>query len=52
MAHGFGWLPGETDPDHDGASSNALLASVECRETINAMPQMTGLPVRLEPASG
>ncbi len=48
MAHGFGGLPGHTDYDEHGASTNLLLAAVERRETINAMPQMTGIPVRLE----
>ncbi len=50
VPHGFGGLPDDTDYEEDGVSINLLLPGVELRETINAMPQMTGLPVRLEKA--
>lgn len=56
IAHGFGSLP---DADHveggddyalNGVSTNLLLDS-KARETINAMPQMTGVPVSLSRAN-
>lgn len=47
-AHGFGALPGEpADPRTHGASTNRLISSTRDRETINAMPRMSGFPVRV-----
>jgi len=50
IAHGFGGLP-DTHNNRgyyqDGVSTNLLLADVR-RETINAMPRMTGLSVHIE----
>jgi len=48
-AHGFGALPGEpADPRTHGASTNRLISSTRDRETINAMPRMSGFPVRVD----
>ncbi|SFR89982.1 Anaerobic selenocysteine-containing dehydrogenase [Sphingomonas jatrophae] len=49
IAHGFGALPGAADDDYqqNGVSTNLLLDG-KTRETINAMPRMTGVPVALE----
>ena len=50
MTHGFGLLPHETDHKRDGACVN-LLISTDCeRQTINAMPRMTAIPVHIERA--
>jgi len=47
-AHGFGVLPGEpADPRTHGASTNRLISSRRDRETINAMPRMSGFPVQV-----
>jgi len=47
-AHGFGTLPDEAaDPRVHGASTNLLVSSVRQRETINAMPRMSGIPVHV-----
>jgi len=51
-AHGFGMLPGEAaDPRVHGASTNLLVSSVHGRETINAMPRMSGIPVHVTRAA-
>ena len=52
IAHGFGSLPdidhgeGADDYAQNGVSTNLLLDN-RARETINAMPQMTGVPVSI-----
>jgi len=49
FSHGWGGLPGKNAaPDH-GTNSNLLTSSTEGRESINAMPVMTGVPVRIGP---
>ena len=49
MSHGFGGLPDE-GPDADGAICiNQLTSCDRERQTINAMPRMTAIPVRVEP---
>jgi anaerobic selenocysteine-containing dehydrogenase len=48
MAHGFGVLPGDTDPWLHGASANLLISTrAEDVETINAMPRMSAFPVHI-----
>jgi len=48
IAHGFGTLPDEEgDPRSDGAQTNRLICSTRDRETINAMPRMSGIPVNI-----
>jgi anaerobic selenocysteine-containing dehydrogenase len=52
IAHGFGGLPDATSNRgyyQDGVSTNLLLDD-ETRETINAMPQMTGIRIALRKA--
>jgi anaerobic selenocysteine-containing dehydrogenase len=50
IAHGFGTLPDEEgDPRSDGAQTNRLICSTRDRETINAMPRMSGIPVNISP---
>ncbi|MAY34813.1 MAG: nitrate reductase [Spongiibacteraceae bacterium] len=44
ISHGFGVLPDSTNYDDNGVNTNLLL-SLEYRETINAMPRMSGVPV-------
>jgi anaerobic selenocysteine-containing dehydrogenase len=50
MSHGFGALPGE-DADYEevGASTNRLVATDRCVETINAMPRFSAIPVDVLP---
>ena len=50
ISHGFGGLPDDSDYAKDGASTNLLLASAADRQTINAMPQMTAIPVAIRRA--
>lgn len=51
MVHGFGVLPGKTDPLEHGASANFLISTrSEDRESINAMPRMTAFPVHIAKA--
>jgi anaerobic selenocysteine-containing dehydrogenase len=46
VAHGFGVLPGEReDPLGRGANTNRLIAAKGPRESINAMPRMSAIPV-------
>jgi hypothetical protein len=47
ITHGFGGLPGRVDSQRDGVSVNLLTSSVHGRQTINAMPRMSALPVRV-----
>jgi len=54
LAHGFGGLPdaaGNRGYYQDGVSTNLLLDDAR-RETINAMPQMTGIRIALRRAGG
>jgi anaerobic selenocysteine-containing dehydrogenase len=48
MAHGFGALPDEGEYEEDGASTNLLLSLRYNRQSINAMPEMTGVPLAFE----
>jgi len=41
-------LPGEDNINELGNSSNLLTASVLTRDPINAMPVLTGIPLRIE----
>jgi anaerobic selenocysteine-containing dehydrogenase len=51
MTHGFGGLPGEeADYRRHGASVSRLLSLDEDCEPLQAMPLMSGVPVRIEPA--
>ncbi|MAL95130.1 MAG: nitrate reductase [Haliea sp.] len=47
ITHGFGGVPGRTDPSRDGVSVNLLTSSLQERQPINAMPRMSGLPVNI-----
>lgn len=50
VAHGYGVLPGEAeDPLHRGANTNRLIAARGPRESINAMPRMSAIPVDVHP---
>ncbi len=49
ISHGWGPLPGcDAVEDHAGTNPNLLLSSDHHLDPINAMPMMTGVPVRLE----
>jgi anaerobic selenocysteine-containing dehydrogenase len=48
MAHGFGGLPDQQHDESEGASTNLLLTVRSNRQSINAMPEMSGIPLRLE----
>jgi anaerobic selenocysteine-containing dehydrogenase len=51
MTHGFGGMPGEpTAYREHGASVSKLLSLDEGCEPLQAMPLMSGVPVRIEPA--
>lgn len=47
IAHGFGGLPGQSDYGVLGSNTNLLLTTASERASINAMPRMSGVPVRL-----
>jgi len=49
MTHGFGWLVGEEHDYKERGSSISLLVSLDrdC-EPLQAMPRMSGIPVRVE----
>jgi anaerobic selenocysteine-containing dehydrogenase len=49
MTHGYGWLVGEEFDYRDVGSSTSLLISLDrdC-EPLQAMPRMSGVPVRVE----
>ena len=50
VAHGYGVLPGEPeDPFGRGASTNRLIGAKGPRESINAMPRMSAIPVNVMP---
>jgi anaerobic selenocysteine-containing dehydrogenase len=52
MTHGYGWLAGENVDYRDKGASISLLISLErdC-EPLQAMPRMSGVPVRVEARS-
>ena len=50
MSHGWGGLPETSDPGRDGASTARLVARDRAVQTINAMPRLSAIPVRLERA--
>lgn len=48
ISHGFGNLPGSPDESGcQGVSTNLLTSSRHDRQTINAMPRLSGIPVRI-----
>ena len=47
MSHCFGGLPGEDDDPRRGVSTNRLIDTDRHHQTINAMPTMSGLPVKV-----
>ena len=50
MTHGFGGLPGEKiDYRQRGASTSLLISLDRDCEPLQAMPRMSGIPVRIEP---
>ena len=50
MTHGWGLLPDEdADCEACGTSVSLLISSSKHLESINAMPRLSGIPVRLEP---
>jgi anaerobic selenocysteine-containing dehydrogenase len=52
ISHGFGGLPDRAgDYWRDGVSTNLLTSTSENLQTINAMPQMSALPVRISAAA-
>lgn len=50
ISHGFGVLPSEKNYDQYGANTNLLISSDRDVESINAMPRMTGIPIRISKA--
>jgi anaerobic selenocysteine-containing dehydrogenase len=49
ITHGFGGLPEDgADFDQNGANTNLLIDPATPRESINAMPRMSGIPVRIQ----
>jgi anaerobic selenocysteine-containing dehydrogenase len=50
MAHGFGGLPDQQHDESEGASTNLLLTAQRNLQSINAMPEMSGIPLRFERA--
>ncbi len=51
MTHGWGALPGEEGAE-PGVNVNLLTSAVENRDPINAMPVLSGFPVRIERVAG
>ncbi|QSE90778.1 molybdopterin-dependent oxidoreductase [Rhodococcus pseudokoreensis] len=47
LAHCFRGPRDDADPRHSGANPGALISLHEVTETINAMPRLSGVPVRL-----
>jgi anaerobic selenocysteine-containing dehydrogenase len=48
MSHGWGGLPGDDLPyDGEGSNTSMLLTLYESCETINGMPRMSAVPVRI-----
>jgi anaerobic selenocysteine-containing dehydrogenase len=52
MSHCYGGLPGEDEDPERGASTGRLIDARSHFQAINAMPTMSGLPVRIVPAAG
>jgi anaerobic selenocysteine-containing dehydrogenase len=52
ISHCFGGLPHEDDDPRAGTCTNRLIDTRRHRQSINAMPTMSGLPVNIVPASG
>jgi anaerobic selenocysteine-containing dehydrogenase len=50
MSHGWGDLPDTTDPLRDGVSTTRLVTRNVAVQSINAMPRLSAIPVRLERA--
>lgn len=50
ISHGFGVLPSIQDYEKYGANTNLLISSDRDVEAINAMPRMTGIPIRISKA--
>jgi anaerobic selenocysteine-containing dehydrogenase len=48
LSHGWGRLPDDPDDGSQGANSNRLTSLTAGRDPINAMPVMTGVPLRIE----
>jgi anaerobic selenocysteine-containing dehydrogenase len=51
ILHGFGDLPDQSDYLKRGVSPNLLISTDRDRETINAMPRMTAIPVAIQRAN-
>ena len=49
MSHCYGGLPGEDEDPQVGACTNRLIDARRHHQAINAMPTMSGLPVRVIP---
>ncbi|MET0370518.1 MAG: molybdopterin-dependent oxidoreductase [Sphingobium sp.] len=49
MNHGWGGLPDDGDVTEVGVSTSRLVTTDAGIETINAMPRMTAIPIRIEP---
>ncbi len=47
ISHGFGVLPSIQDYEKHGANTNLLISSDRDVESINAMPRMTGIPIKI-----
>jgi anaerobic selenocysteine-containing dehydrogenase len=52
VAHGFGGLPDDPEePFTRGANTNRLISAGGPRESINAMPRMSAIPVNVSPVA-
>ena len=49
LAHGWGGLPDDPDFGEEGTNSNRLTSAQIGRDPINAMPVMTGIPLKIFP---
>jgi anaerobic selenocysteine-containing dehydrogenase len=47
VSHGFGGMPRESDYVSHGSNTNLLISTDTDRASINAMPRMSGFPVRV-----
>lgn len=50
IAHGFGALPDRQNFDRYGVNTNLLISTERYVEAINAMPRMTGIPIKISKA--